>query len=111
MNEIDPARRFSIDAVRQHDGNPEPASKKARLNKIAEQVASQYRRDTMSPVMVSGVLRMVEFGLLFASGIVLYAIYVGPSTHLFWHYPVAVLAASLFTILVSKSRMPTRSRR
>ena len=47
----------------------------------------------MSPVMVSGVLRLVEFALLFLSGMVLYGIYVGFTTHLFWHYPAIILSA------------------
>jgi hypothetical protein len=69
MNEIDPARRFSSESVRKLDAGP--ARGPAELNTIARQVATQYRRDTMSPVMVSGVLRLVELGLLFLSGVVL----------------------------------------
>ncbi|TGP28678.1 undecaprenyl-phosphate glucose phosphotransferase, partial [bacterium M00.F.Ca.ET.228.01.1.1] len=54
MNEIDPAHRFSMDAVRKFDG-PAPSEASSSLNDVARQVASQYRRDTMSPIMVSGV--------------------------------------------------------
>ncbi len=98
MNEIDPANRFSLDAVRKLDGiGAEPAG---RLNKVARQVASQYRRDTMSPVMVSGVLRLVEFALLFASGFVLFAYWVGLNTHLFWQYAAIIAAASLATVIL-----------
>ena len=73
MNEIDPARRFSADAVRKFDG-PADGDTPGGMNSVAPQVASQYRRDTMSPVMVSGVLRIVEFGLLFLSGLFLASI-------------------------------------
>jgi len=98
MNEIDPASRFSIDAVRNFDaGAP---NQPAKLNKVALQVASQYRRDTMSPVMVSGVMRLIEFTLLFASGFLLFAYHVGLTTHLFWHYPVIIGVASLFMIVL-----------
>ncbi|TIR09249.1 MAG: undecaprenyl-phosphate glucose phosphotransferase, partial [Mesorhizobium sp.] len=76
MNEIDPARRFSIDAVRKFDG-PASGDKLGGMNDVARQVASQYRRDTMSPIMVSGVLRMVEFALLFLSGLCVYFYHVG----------------------------------
>ncbi|TIU37464.1 MAG: undecaprenyl-phosphate glucose phosphotransferase, partial [Mesorhizobium sp.] len=71
MNEIDPARRFSMDAVRNYDA-PAESEKPGGINDVARQVASQYRRDTMSPIMVSGVLRMVEFALLFLSGLGVY---------------------------------------
>ncbi|TIV68172.1 MAG: undecaprenyl-phosphate glucose phosphotransferase, partial [Mesorhizobium sp.] len=85
MNEIDPAHRFSMDAVRKFEG---PAEGQASgINDVARQVASQYRRDTMSPIMVSGVLRMVEFALLFLSGLGLYLYFVGFFTYLAWQYP------------------------
>ncbi|MFU0505579.1 undecaprenyl-phosphate glucose phosphotransferase [Pseudaminobacter sp. NGMCC 1.201702] len=99
MNEIDPARRFSADAVRKFDRGavaPQPAVK---LNKVALQVASQYRRDTMSPVMVSGVLRLIEFILLFASGFGLFALHVGLTTHLAWQYPLIIGGAALLMVV------------
>jgi len=99
MNEIDPARRFSLDSVRNSERGS-GAKKPAQLSTIARQVATQYRRDTMSPVMVSGALRLVEFSLLVVSGFVLYGLYVGFATHLFWHYPIITVCASLFTVLL-----------
>lgn len=100
MNEIDPSSRFSKDAVRQFPGDPGVLSASVPLNTIARQVASQYRRDTMSPIMVSGVLRLVEFGLLFVSGMVLCAIYVGVTTHLIWHYLAIAFFGSLLTVVL-----------
>lgn len=35
------------------------------LNPMARQMAAQYARDTLSPTMVSGVIRLVEFGIVF----------------------------------------------
>src|SRR5262245_47521086 len=99
MNEIDPAARFTADAVHQFSG--ETAAKAGNgLNDIARQVASQYRRDTMSPVIVSGMLRLVEFGLLFLSGMALYVLYVGIGPDLFWHYPAIAFGASLLTVVL-----------
>ncbi len=100
MNEIDPSSRFSKEAVRQFPGDPSVLSASVPLNTIARQVASQYRRDTMSPIMVSGVLRLVEFGLLFFSGMALCAIYVGVSTHLIWHYLGIAFFGSLLTVVL-----------
>ena len=99
MNEIDPSHRFSLDAVRKFEGEPIRRSVDGGLNTIARQVATQYRRDTISPVMVSGVLRLVEFGILFLSGVVLYGIYVGFPTHLSWHYPAIIVIGSLLTVI------------
>ena len=99
MNEIDPAHRFSADTVRKLDAETR-GGEPSRLNSMARQIAAQYRRDTMSPVMVSGVLRLVEFALLAASGLVLFAFHVGTSTELVWHYPAIVTAASLITVVL-----------
>ncbi|MFH1793842.1 MAG: undecaprenyl-phosphate glucose phosphotransferase [Pseudomonadota bacterium] len=99
MNEIDPKARFSKNAVRNHKGEgtiPPDSS----LNPMAEQVASQYRRDTMSPVMVSGTLRIVEFALLAVSGLILHGMLIGYSTHLVWHYPTIALVGSLLTVIL-----------
>jgi Undecaprenyl-phosphate glucose phosphotransferase len=99
MNEIDPAHRFSAAAVRKIDL---PAGDKAQtgINEVARQVASQYRRDTMSPVMVSGVLRLVEFALLFLSGIAVYCWFLGFFDYLPWEYPAAIAVASMLAIVL-----------
>jgi Undecaprenyl-phosphate glucose phosphotransferase len=98
MNEIDPRLRLSHDTLR--DLGQHSKAGPARLSQIAERIASQYRRDTMSPVMVSGALRLVEFAMLSLSGILLYAFHVGVWTHLAWYYPVVILGASLAAIVL-----------
>jgi Undecaprenyl-phosphate glucose phosphotransferase len=99
MNEIDPAHRFSMNAVRKFDG-PADSEAASALNDVARQVASQYRRDTMSPIMVSGVLRMVEFALLFLSGLGLYLYLVGFFNYLAWQYPLTIAAASFLAVVL-----------
>ncbi|WFP61169.1 MULTISPECIES: undecaprenyl-phosphate glucose phosphotransferase [unclassified Mesorhizobium] len=99
MNEIDPAHRFSMDAVRKFDG-PAEGQAPGGINDVARQVASQYRRDTMSPIMVSGVLRMVEFAVLFLSGLSLYFYFVGFFNYLAWQYPLSIAAASFLAVVL-----------
>lgn len=99
MNEIDPAHRFSMDAVRKFDG-PAEGHVPSGINDVARQVASQYRRDTMSPIMVSGVLRMVEFAVLFLSGLGLYFYFVGFFNYLAWQYPLSIAAASFLAVVL-----------
>jgi Undecaprenyl-phosphate glucose phosphotransferase len=100
MNDIDPARRFSADAVRKSERGEAASKSPVKLNEIALQVASQYRRDTMSPVMVSGALRLVEFILLFASGFLLFAFHVGVGAHLAWQYPAVIFSAALLMVIL-----------
>ncbi|MEO5756422.1 MAG: undecaprenyl-phosphate glucose phosphotransferase [Mesorhizobium sp.] len=99
MNEIDPPHRFSMDAVRKFDG-PADGDPAGGMNDVARQVASQYRRDTMSPVMVSGVLRLVEFSVLFLAGLAAYFHYVGFFNYLAWQYPLTIAAASFLTVVL-----------
>ncbi|TJU87434.1 MAG: undecaprenyl-phosphate glucose phosphotransferase [Mesorhizobium sp.] len=99
MSDFDPKRRFSKDAVRNFNG-PAGDDSRGGMNDVARQVASQYRRDTMSPIMVSGVLRMVEFALLFLSGLCIYFYYVGFFNHLAWQYPLAIAAASSLAVVL-----------
>jgi Undecaprenyl-phosphate glucose phosphotransferase len=99
MNDINPPHRFSLDAVRKFDGQPDAAKGSGGLSPIARQVATQYRRDTTSPVMVSGVLRLVEFAILFLSGMALYGIHFGFTTHFFWQYPAIILIGSVLTVV------------
>lgn len=97
MTNFDPKRRFSAEAVKAASGDGKK-SDAAKLSSVAQEVAAQYRRDTMSPVMVSGALRLAEFGLLFISGLALYAYHVGFLGHLGWQYPFVILAASFAAV-------------
>src|SRR5690606_2200831 len=101
MNRIEPAHRFSLEAVRKHEGGGESpeAGPAGQLNETARQVAAQYRRDTMSPIMVSGVLRLVELAFLILSGATLFVYYVGFGTGLDWHYPTVIACASLLAVI------------
>ena len=95
MRNIEPVHPYSSDAVRGFADGAARASEGAELNGIARQVAAQYRRDTMSPVMVSGYLRLIEFVLLAACGGVIYAFYVAFDTHLTWQYPALIVGGSI----------------
>ena len=69
MNQIDPSHRFSAEAVRRFEADPDLLPKASEgLGALARQIALQYRRDTLSPKMLSGVVRLIEFGLLTAVG-------------------------------------------
>ncbi|WP_082766243.1 undecaprenyl-phosphate glucose phosphotransferase [Paramesorhizobium deserti] len=94
-----PFRREAITRPSQTEPGNE-ASQPVKLNAIASQVAHQYRRDTISPVMVSGLMRMAEFGIVLISGLVIFAVYVGLATHLAFVYPMVILAGALLYVLL-----------
>lgn len=102
MNEVDPNLRFSMDEIRKAD---EPSSEKGparpvRLNQTALRAAAQYRREKISPVMVSGVMRIVEFVLLSLTGLAAFVGYVGIDSHLAVNYPLIVLFGAALTVLL-----------
>ena len=100
MDNLDPQVPYTVEAVRKFDDGKDYRVVPNDINAVAKQVATQYRRDTMSPVMVSGVLRLVEFALMALSGIVLYVVHVGFGTHLNWHYPAVILGGSLLAVIL-----------
>ena len=99
MNKIDPSLRYAPEIVRNHNPDDEQPENKRDLNAMAKQVAAQYGRDTMSPVMVSGILRLIEFGLLVLSGAAIFLFHVGTDTHLIWQYPAVIFAGSALSIV------------
>lgn len=99
MADMDPALRYTIDAIRNVPDGDRPDPRQSVLNDVARQVATQYRRDVLSPVMVSGVVRIIEAAVLCLTGLVLYLLYVGQGP-LFWEYALAALGGSLATVFV-----------
>lgn len=81
--------KFSRDVVRNLAA--ESASKpvqKATLSPVAHQIASQYARNSNSPVMVSGTMRILEFLIIVLTGIAVFLIYVGPTSTAILSYSV-----------------------
>src|SRR5690606_24216698 len=82
-----------------------PASGRTRrdpvvLSPLALEVAKQFRTDTMSPVMVAGVIRLLEFALLALGGMGAYFVQVGFHPQNFWQYPLIVIGLPLVTVIL-----------
>jgi Undecaprenyl-phosphate glucose phosphotransferase len=100
MSKAARAHPYSADAVREHADADSAEPGEARLNVIAQQVATQYRRDTISPVMVSGWMRVIEFALLAACGALMYGVYVGFDARVWWYYPALIMSGSLLAVVL-----------
>ena len=100
MNKNDPHQRYTLDAVRKLDDAKVDGKPASSLNDIALQVASQYRRENISPVMVSGYLRLAELALIAGAGFLFYLLYVGAAPHAPWLYPIAIATGSLLAVLL-----------
>lgn len=97
MNDIDPAKRFSPEAAQELQASP-AGERPSVLNEMARQVASQLGNDTVTPVMVSGTLRILEFAVLMLSGLVVYWFLVGPFDLADWQYYVVIAAGSAIAV-------------
>jgi Undecaprenyl-phosphate glucose phosphotransferase len=99
MSEVDASHPYTLESVRKLEENPS-TPRQAELNAIARKVAAQYRDDAMSPVLVSGYLRLAELLLFVLTGIAIYGYYVGFGTTLVWEYPTAILAGSVVAVVL-----------
>src|SRR5690606_24889993 len=64
------------------------------------EVAKQFRSDTMSPVMVAGVIRLIELGLLVLCGMIIYLAHVGLHPENYLQYPAIIVGLSLLTVIL-----------
>ena len=92
---------FSRDVVRNLSPDPAPlSSAKAKLSPMAHAIASQYARNTNSPVMVSGTMRIIEFMILVLAGFTVFLIYVGPSANALFHYSLSIVTTATLSVLL-----------
>ncbi len=98
MNTFDPQERFNREAVIEYDDGEGLTVKDGVLNPLAERIAAEYRTDTVSPAMLTGTLRLIEFFMLIAIAIGIMAGYVGVSWTvpggIPWHYIIAAVTGS-----------------
>jgi Undecaprenyl-phosphate glucose phosphotransferase len=100
MNRIDPTTRFTAAEIAAHEAAAPSAAASEGLRETARRIAQQYRQDSLSPVMVSGSMRLIEFALLMLSGFVVFGLYDPISTLDIWLYAGMITAASLLAVLL-----------
>jgi Undecaprenyl-phosphate glucose phosphotransferase len=76
-----------------------PVERRRRLSQAALAVASQKVRPAYSPIVIAGVVRLIDFGLLSLVGIVIYFGYVVPLSGFRWEYVVAILAMATAAVI------------
>ncbi|MBE7184993.1 MAG: undecaprenyl-phosphate glucose phosphotransferase [Methylobacterium mesophilicum] len=100
MNDLDPSNRFSLDDILRRPEDETGGAGSARLNKLAREIASQYRQDSISPELMRGAMLLCELVLLAASGLVIYALYVGHPSPIWAYYLGAIGAASIGAVIL-----------
>jgi Undecaprenyl-phosphate glucose phosphotransferase len=98
MNKIDQGLRISRQMLRDHESGTQPDSRETELTPLVERIAEEFQGDTISPVMVSGYLRIGEFTGLAAIGLGIMVSYLGFEQ--FWQYALALaFGCTLFVAL------------
>jgi len=69
------------------------------LSADALRIASEYAPPAYSPIVVAGIVRMIEFALILAIGFFVYGVYVVPTNWLAWYYPVTIAGIAVFSVL------------
>ncbi|OXT01484.1 undecaprenyl-phosphate glucose phosphotransferase [Notoacmeibacter marinus] len=100
MNQPDPTERYSREAVRRTVMDPpslDPENRR-RLKAIARSVAAQYRDDSLSPGMIAGIMRLLEFALINVVGHLLCAMQVHDPTVPHIYYVLLITGGSTVCI-------------
>lgn len=89
----------SLEASNASGAKDSKQNERVELNPMARQMAEQYARDTLSPTMVSGVIRLVEFGIVFLTGVFSFAYYVSFNTpHLLYYFLIMAAGGGLYVL-------------
>ena len=111
MNHVDKPEAFDPDAIRRKvseirtiapGSSPDEVdgSKTVDLNPLAQQIALQFRADTYTPSMIIGLLRLLEFAMLFTIGYGITMLYVEPGLELFLLYVSVIAGGSAVGVLL-----------
>jgi len=100
MNTIDPHPRFDKAVESAQQGIGPSKGEAAGLSPLALEIAKQFRNDTMSPVLVAGVVRIVELLLLIVAGFTIYLLHVGHEPELGLQYPIVIIGLPLLTVIL-----------
>jgi Undecaprenyl-phosphate glucose phosphotransferase len=73
---------------------------KAHLKALAQDIAKQFSQETISPAMVTGILRMVDVLLITLAGIACYTAYVGHGPMLLFYYSISIVGGLIGMFLL-----------
>jgi len=80
---------------------PAPVAKrKAELNAAAQAVAAGLSRRTISPVLLTGSVRLIEFAAMLTIGAIGYVVYLDPAQGSDWWYAAPVAGGALLAVLL-----------
>jgi Undecaprenyl-phosphate glucose phosphotransferase len=82
---------------------PRSRAESRRLSAAALAAAAEYAPPAYSQIVLSGVVRLIEFGLIAVIGLCIYGAYVVPADGFEWYYVAAVLAIAVLAVAALQS--------
>jgi Undecaprenyl-phosphate glucose phosphotransferase len=80
-------------------GNGPPVERRRRLSPAALAVTSQKVRPAYSPIVIAGVVRVIDFVMLSLIGIAIYCFYVLPLNGFQWGYVAAIIGMTIAAVI------------
>jgi Undecaprenyl-phosphate glucose phosphotransferase len=80
------------------DGRP-PFERRQRLTPAALAITNQKVRGAYSPIVIAGVVRLIDFALLSLVGVALYLWYVTPLAGFRWEYVAAIIGMTIAAVI------------
>ena len=74
-----------------------------KLSGAAQAAAAEYAPPAYSQIVLAGLVRLIEFGLIALIGLSIYAAYVVPANGFEWYYVAAVLGIATLGVLALQS--------
>jgi Undecaprenyl-phosphate glucose phosphotransferase len=100
MNEFDEPTMVNAATAAVSATGPIPQRSAARrmLSSEPHALASEYTPPSYSPIVLVGMVRIIEFCLITVIGFAVYGIYILPASSFSWAYAVAIVGAALFAV-------------
>ncbi|MEE9314830.1 MAG: undecaprenyl-phosphate glucose phosphotransferase [Rhizobiaceae bacterium] len=98
---LDPKQAFNADAViaSSISKSSDQPRESVRLSERAEQVASQFAQNAISPFVLASILRIVEFCAVLAIGLGVYYFYVDPQNGVKTNYLLTCFISATLTVV------------
>src|SRR5262245_64282528 len=100
MRTVEPINaRSMLDAAATASANRPPVERRRRLTPAALAVANQKVGRAYSPIVIAGVVRVIDFVMLSAIGIALYFGYAVPLIGFYWEFLAAIFGVAATAVI------------
>ena len=100
MSDFSPSRMIqAAPAAAALSGFRPAAPRRPELSPAAQLLAAQPVMPAYSPIVLGGVVRIIEFTMIVTLGLALYAFYVMPGYGFAWYYPIAIISIAALSVL------------